>query len=1494
MPKDKTYLLKKRASSSRMSVTRDPTTICSSITVNSATKSTKSTKLDSDTISKMSARPSKKTDGNSEKNSLNNKEEKNRLKKRLTSMHPTSKKSTASSKRPSRSTTEKYTNHSSDTLTEQDSKETIKSKNTITKTTADRPTLQKETITRYDIKRESQKTLTNVPAANKLTLAEFSLDLEDGNHVDQMRELMKQEKFLQMVEKKDLQPYQSHKICSQTRQKFEEVNFTHRKGVRNKEDLAKTENENLTNDMSNVTITDPDKNRIKEKFQKTKSMLKAQIQIDRNDELLKQYASEKFNDCSRISSYDRTILTTNTNTINNYYNNETPSMLTSTRPNSRMQKNNEPTLNESMISTMTTNSTVARASNQAQMEELRNHFKAYNLTLDEINLKIGDLDETGTSIINNDILGEEEGPLNDPENLEKLMSCIPRINFQRETSDDATAEDQEIYVRHNLTKDGLKNRKIPNNIAKLPIYEKREEIIKMVETNLVTVIRGETGSGKTTQVPQFILEQAAIENRHCNIIVTQPRKLATISVAQRICGEREWNEPSSDGENGSIVGHQVGLDRAVGPDTRLTFMTTGVLLRILINKRSLQDFTHIIIDEVHERDIDIDMLLLCIKFLMRGGTKCRIILMSATMETREFVDYFTMIFQKDVEKAKKQREEQFQNNGDELKTLNVQDLIQSNIAEIKIDGRSYPVQNVILNHLDSRNPLELKFLPKEMNTMIDVKNLKLKVKPVLERHQMEKHLFLQDHPSKNMKRKIETANFRDQGWGNDGDNNPDKNTNQDLFWQQDINRIEEITVSDASFNLALDIIYTLIPRIEQKIKKSTKYTKEKFKHSEESILIFLPGIYEIRTLEQMIRNRDEKQKRTTVQNRNFMNETENTITVPEHKCYTLHSSISIKEQRRIFEKVGHNECKVILATNIAESSITVPDVRYIIDFCLTKEMIADKMTTYQCLKMKYASKAQLKQRSGRAGRTKPGVCFQLISQDYMQDLGEFPIPAIRRQCLEGTVLQVKSLRFNDSPKSILRKAITPPKAIDVERAIVKLKQLGGLTYKMVMNGKLDYENGHVTFLGKIMETLPLDIRLSRLIFMGYCLGPIYDCITMAACLSVQNFWLQPYDRLDRIESLRSMLRWDAGSGSDAIAMMNAYRAYEKNKDGKQERNMRWCNNHQLDVKKMMEINRLFEEIELRLSNLHIDTRQQEFTKSKEEHELILKICLAGAFYPNFMETEPLNLKDATTALSDNDPYTSVNLELRGHSKLPSQSLVSPIIKSLSAYGLVKKLIFTANRCVAEFRYLPGGVSRTNFRGPSQNHRNENAYNRYTRGKESYPKIEAFQSRIEPIKILLSEAKGGANGRDNRFKLEIPKLTEKERQKLNKTKATQAIEYLQDKNTSYDEVKKFDYSENLHRNTIVHLHHKFTNLKSVVDNKIDVLRSVEYHGNYLPGDVENSGQATGWSGNQTDGRKSFLVYITEFRKFPRKYILNENSTIFGRGGEGLWVGGFDFS
>ena len=172
----------------------------------------------------------------------------------------------------------------------------------------------------------------------------------------------------------------------------------------------------------------------------------------------------------------------------------------------------------------------------------------------------------------------------------------------------------------------------------LPINCCKDEILKALKSNRVIIIKGATGCGKSTCVPQYILDDYAARKAPCNILVTQPRRIAAISISRRINREKRWVP-------GTVVGYHIGMEKELQSETCLTFMTTGCLLEKMIARRSLAGITHIIIDEVHERDEDTDMLMLLIRHLIIHPPKgpspiTKLILMSATMQPESFQEYF--------------------------------------------------------------------------------------------------------------------------------------------------------------------------------------------------------------------------------------------------------------------------------------------------------------------------------------------------------------------------------------------------------------------------------------------------------------------------------------------------------------------------------------------------------------------------------------------------------------------------------------------------------------------------------------------------------------------------------------------------------------------------------------------------------------------------------------------------------------------------------------
>lgn len=208
---------------------------------------------------------------------------------------------------------------------------------------------------------------------------------------------------------------------------------------------------------------------------------------------------------------------------------------------------------------------------------------------------------------------------------ESTTDCDTIVAFQE---DDQMKNQLELYRRYKFNL-------VPGNPT-LPIHTYRAEILRRVNQSPVVTIKGETGCGKSTQVPQYILDAAFDKREYCNIVVTQPRRIAAITLAEQVSKERGC-------EKNTLIGYQIGLDRQVHDDTRITYCTTGVLLEKLILRKRMDMYTHIILDEIHERDEDMEFLLIAIKrFMIDNPFMTKIILMSATVQTSQFSKYFRL------------------------------------------------------------------------------------------------------------------------------------------------------------------------------------------------------------------------------------------------------------------------------------------------------------------------------------------------------------------------------------------------------------------------------------------------------------------------------------------------------------------------------------------------------------------------------------------------------------------------------------------------------------------------------------------------------------------------------------------------------------------------------------------------------------------------------------------------------------------------------------
>ncbi|CAD6590293.1 MAG: hypothetical protein ASARMPRED_004713 [Alectoria sarmentosa] len=608
----------------------------------------------------------------------------------------------------------------------------------------------------------------------------------------------------------------------------------------------------------------------------------------------------------------------------------------------------------------------------------------------------------------------------------------------------------------------------------LPAWKLQEAIVNAVGAHQVTIISGETGSGKSTQCVQFVLDDMI--KRHigatANLICTQPRRISALGLADRVSDER-------CSRVGDEVGYAIrGESKQKSGTTKITFVTTGVLLRRLQTSggtkddivAALADVSHVVVDEVHERSLDVDFLLVLLKEVLSRREDLKVILMSATLDAGVFEKYFSSF----------------------------------STARIEIQGRTYPVEDFYLDDV----------------------------------------IRLTGFTTGS--RKVEESD------------------------EDDVDPSVASTIQGVGMRINYNLIASTVRAIDSGLGSQ-----------EGGILIFLPGTMEINRTLDALRG------------------------LPNIHALPLHASLIPTEQRRVFPPAPRGKRKVVVATNVAETSITIEDIVAVIDCGKVKETSFDPQNNMVKLEEVWASRAACKQRRGRAGRVQAGVCYKLYTRNAEDKMAERPEPEIRRVPLEQLCLSVRAMGVTDVP-AFLASALTPPEALAVQGAVELLGRMGAL------------DGDDLTALGRHLSMIPADLRCGKLMVYGATFGCLEACLIIAAILTVKSPFVSPQTK--REDSKAARLSFAPGQG-DLICDLRAYEEWAERKSSLSYRDVKlWCDQNYLS-------NRVLDDISSNRSQYLSSLTEAGFLPStyhsnthaslnaQGSNHALVRALVAGAFNP---------------------------------------------------------------------------------------------------------------------------------------------------------------------------------------------------------------------------------------------------------------------------------------
>ncbi|RWR17860.1 ATP-dependent RNA helicase HrpA [Microbacterium enclense] len=534
----------------------------------------------------------------------------------------------------------------------------------------------------------------------------------------------------------------------------------------------------------------------------------------------------------------------------------------------------------------------------------------------------------------------------------------------------------------------------------LPVSAAREEIARAIRDHQVVIVAGATGSGKTTQLPKICLELGRTSIAH-----TQPRRIAARTIAERIADEMQV-------PLGSTVGYKVRFTDKVSANTRVALVTDGILLNEIHRDRLLRRYDTIIVDEAHERSLNIDFLLGYLRRILPQRPDLKVIVTSATIDPESFARHFAA--------------GPTEPGGEPVPA-----------PVIEVSGRTYPV--------------EIRYRP---------------------------------------------VDGADEAPEDDGDSDPDadrptpppKKVRSPAQGKRDTDDVDEVGAVVAAL-------------------------RELDREAPGDVLVFFPGEAEIRDAADAIRGAYQKDAAPT-------------------EVLPLYGRLSAAEQHRVFERstVAGVRRRVILATNVAETSLTVPGIRYVVDTGTARISRYSNRSKIQRLPIEAVSQASAQQRSGRAGRTSPGIAIRLYSEDDFHRRPEYTEPEILRTSLASVILQMLSLGFGDIQAFPF---LTPPDSRGVKAAFDLLVELGAVN----LPGRGDERGPRLTGIGREIARLPIDPRFARMLLEARGADVLPEVMAIVAGMSIQDVRERPEDRREEADRFHARF---TDPTSDFLSLLNLW------------------------------------------------------------------------------------------------------------------------------------------------------------------------------------------------------------------------------------------------------------------------------------------------------------------------------------------------------------------